>query len=279
MPAPIRHAFITGGSRGIGLAIAQHFAANNYRITLLARDVPRLKAALATLPSSHLLSHEPHRYVECADISNQYFWDGGSYFGRQMHFADSTSKIDVLVNCAGIAQSSAFVRTSSDTLDEIVKTNLTGMMMATRFLIRNKYIRGAGWGRTKWKKDIPEKDGNEVKNVEEFSPAIINVSSLLGLKGGQGAVAYAASKAGVLGFTRALSDELAVSGIRVNAIVPGYISTDMTVDLEKSKELRHRIPMGRFGTPDEVADAALFLARNQYANNCVLNLDGGLSAS
>jgi 3-oxoacyl-[acyl-carrier protein] reductase len=107
----------------------------------------------------------------------------------------------------------------------------------------------------------------------------------------------------VLGFTRALAQEVGKSRVRVNAIVPGYITTDMTkgkqafedhlgvsysacsgcsyiyTDLEKSKDLLDEIPAGRFGTPEEVADAALFLVRNQYANNCVINLDGGLSAT
>lgn len=202
MSGPIRHALITGGSRGIGLATAQHFAANNFRITLLARDVTRLQTALSTLQSSHLTGNEKHRYVYCADICNDQFWDGQSdaSFAAQMPSIESTSKVDVLVNCAGIAQSSAFVRTNSQTINNIVRTNLTGMMMASRYLIRNKYIKGAAWGRSKWKKNQSEGGSRGAPSHEdEFSPTIINLSSLLGLKGGQGAVVYAASKAGVLG--------------------------------------------------------------------------------
>jgi 3-oxoacyl-[acyl-carrier protein] reductase len=81
----------------------------------------------------------------------------------------------------------------------------------------------------------------------------------------------------VLGFTRALAAEYASHWVRVNAIVPGYVTSDMTKDLD-SETLRQRIPLGRFGTPEEIAQAALFLAQNEYAHNCVLNLDGGLSA-
>ena len=120
------------------------------------------------------------------------------------------------------------------------------------------------------------------------------MASLLGVSGGYGAVACAASKAGVLGFTRALAGEYVGHGVRVNAIVPGYVESDMTkgrfssallcagvvadeIDLNTS-QLRERIPLKRFGTPEEIAHAALFLAENQYAHNCVLNLDGGLSA-
>ena len=143
-------------------------------------------------------------------------------------------------------------------IDQIVTTNLTAMMVGTKVLLRGRYFR----------KMERQKDG---------AASIVNVSSLLGLKGGYGAVAYAASKAGVLGFTRALATEYASHEVRVNAIVPGYITTDMTKKLDEDA-LNMRIPLGRFGKPEEVAKAALFLAENGYAHNCVLGLDGGLSA-
>lgn len=116
----------------------------------------------------------------------------------------------MLVNCAGISQSSFFTRTEPEYISEIVDTNLKSLMLGTRFLLRNRYIQGTR------------------KANGEPSPVIINVSSLLGVKGGYGAVAYAASKAGVLGFTRALAVEQGPLGVRVNAIVPGYVETDMT---------------------------------------------------
>ncbi|KFY98744.1 hypothetical protein V498_01274 [Pseudogymnoascus sp. VKM F-4517 (FW-2822)] len=109
---------------------------------------------------------------------------------------------------------------------------------------------------------------------------IINISSLLGVKSGRGSSVYAASKAGVLGFTRALAAEAGPAGVRVNAVVPGYIETEMTSGMEPAlfESTKNAIPLQRFGTAEEVADAAFFLAANQYANNCTLNLDGGLSA-
>ncbi|MCJ1433452.1 hypothetical protein MMC27_002814 [Xylographa pallens] len=109
---------------------------------------------------------------------------------------------------------------------------------------------------------------------------IINVASLLGIKGGRGSTVYAASKAGVLGLTRSLAAELGPSNIRVNAIVPGYVATSMTEAMtqEARSAALQSIPQKRFGTPEEIADAAIFLATNAYASNCVLNLDGGLSA-
>lgn len=145
------------------------------------------------------------------------------------------------------------------TIDQLITTNLTAIMHGTKFLLRNGYLRS------------PKAE------TQGPSPTIINVASLLGLQGGYGAVAYAASKAGVLGFTRALATEYASHKVRVNAIVPGYVDTDMTKDLN-SAEIQQRIPLGRFGAPEEIAHAALFLAENQYAHNCVINLDGGLSA-
>ncbi|KAF2018646.1 NAD(P)-binding protein [Aaosphaeria arxii CBS 175.79] len=268
MPTP-RHALITGGSRGIGLAIAQLFASQGYRLTLLARNNRNLEDALSTLPTSHLSSSSPHRYIATHAITNDKFWTTSGLddtFGAQYEFEDAKEKnIDVLVNCAGISQSSSFVRTKGEDIKEIVDINLTAAMLATRFLLSKRYIKGRSF--------------KAAETEEPFSPTIINVASLLGMKGGVGAVAYAASKAGMIGFTRALAAEIGRSGIRVNTIVPGYVSTDMTTDLERSSDLRSSIPMGRFGKPEEIADAALFLARNQYAHNCILNLDGGLSAT
>ncbi|VBB77216.1 Putative 3-oxoacyl-[acyl-carrier-protein] reductase [Podospora comata] len=107
---------------------------------------------------------------------------------------------------------------------------------------------------------------------------IINIASLLATKAITGSAVYAATKAGVLGLTNTLAMEYGQSGVRVNAIVPGYIHTPMTKDMTNIDKLQNLIPLQRFGTPDEVADAASFLAKNQYANNCILNLDGGLSA-
>ncbi|TVY42590.1 3-oxoacyl-[acyl-carrier-protein] reductase [Lachnellula subtilissima] len=110
---------------------------------------------------------------------------------------------------------------------------------------------------------------------------IINVASLLGLKGGKGSAAYAASKAGVIALTRALAAELGEKNVRVNVIVPGYVETSMTRAMTPNAHSAalSAIPLKRFGLPSEIADAAVFLATNKYASNCVLNLDGGLSAT
>ena len=182
--------------------------------------------------------------------------------GQQEH--QDPHKIDILINSAGLSQTSLLVRTDTQDLSKILDTNLLGTMLATRALLKNKSMR--------WSSKDP--------NATAWKPVIINLTSLLAQRGGRGAVAYSTSKAGVIGLTHALAEELGPSGIRVNAIVPGYIETDMTKTLPKERytQLIKKIPMGRFGSADEVADAASFLVKNQYASNCVINLDGGLSA-
>lgn len=209
MASRARHVLITGGSRGIGLAIAQAFAKQQYRCTLVSRSETNLKAAVSTLGQSSA----PHRYI-AGSISAPDFWSTTHFKEQGLGKGEEDSKIDILINCAGITQSRLFTTTPAEDVESIIDTNLTALMLGTRFLLRNKYLhttsksRGeAGLG---------------------FTPSIINVSSLLGLSGGYGAVAYAASKAGVLGFTRALAAEYVGHGVRVNAIVPGYIESEMT---------------------------------------------------
>ncbi|KAF2832762.1 3-oxoacyl-reductase [Ophiobolus disseminans] len=274
-----RHVLITGGSRGIGLAIAQLFAKHDYRCTLIGRQEKTLKAALSKLtplptPPPSTFTHAPdapepisHSYIT-GDISqNHTFWSSvfQSALPKPQHRgrATASSSVDVLVNCAGLAQSSLFVKIPGHDIESIMQTNLTSLVFGTHFLMTQDYL---------WRRPLCD-----VVPEKMITPSIINISSLLGMRGGTGAVVYAASKAGVLGFTRALASEYASHKIRVNAIVPGYVSTDMTKDLQAT-QLEKRIPLGRFGTPDEIAQAALFLAENEYAHNCVVNLDGGLSA-
>ncbi|KAK5016624.1 hypothetical protein LTR16_001597 [Cryomyces antarcticus] len=186
------------------------------------------------------------------------------------------SDVDVLVNAAGITNSSLLMRADLDKLEEVIQTNLVGTILASRSLAKRMLA--------KRKCDRPAVTENESLDPtfkDRRGGCIINVSSLLGVSGGKGAAAYAASKAGVLGLTRALAAELGPAGIRVNAIVPGYIDTDMTsgMSLETRQKLTDSIPLKRFGAPEEVAEAAVFLATNEYASNCIINLDGGLSAT
>ena len=224
-----RHALITGGSRGIGLAIAQLFAKNSYRCTLISRSESDLQAAVATLQPLPPMSSQYespgfqflHGYVpgniSAGLPSAKQFWSTSARSPLRARLGKpdpskgmlDPSHVDVLVNCAGVTQAKLFIMLDEATIENIISTNLTSLMHGTKFLMRNQYLR------------------NHIKE-EGFSPVVINVSSLLGLQGGYGAVAYAASKAGVLGFTRALATEYANHKVRVNAIVPGYVETDMT---------------------------------------------------
>jgi NAD(P)-dependent dehydrogenase (short-subunit alcohol dehydrogenase family) len=267
-----RHVLITGGSRGIGLSVAKLFSHHSYRCTLISRSEASLQSAISHLHPCN----PPHAYI-AGDITlrspGTEFWSNmpdsafGSVLPRPMGSENAGSKIDVLVNCAGVSQARTFMQTSADDIHDILALNLEAMLLGTKFLMRKGYLKGKGRKGT----------GKDQGTTDGKGPVIINVASLLGVSGGYGAVAYAASKAGVLGFTRALAAEYIAHGVRVNAIVPGYVGTDMTAKLDE-EQLQKRIPLGRFGEPEEIAEAALFLANNQYAHNCVLNLDGGLSA-
>ncbi|KAF2804852.1 NAD(P)-binding protein [Mytilinidion resinicola] len=206
-----KHALITGGSRGIGLAIARLFATHSCRITILSRNPDTGSEALRSLavPTS-VSSTESYHTSLAGDIASA---------GQEGFLCDETdqvldwkadvAKVDILVNAAGVTLIRLLVRSSIEDVQRIVQTNLTGSMLMVQTLLKKKLMRG------------------ESKRQGKFSPVVINLASLLAVQGGRGSVAYSASKAGVLGLTRALAAELGPTGIRVNAIVPGYIETDM----------------------------------------------------
>ncbi|SLM36488.1 Short-chain dehydrogenase/reductase, conserved site [Lasallia pustulata] len=252
-PAPKLHGrtvVVTGASRGIGLAIAYAFAAQcASRIFLVGRNEQTLLNAAEVVSKGCQTGISVH--VKEGDVKDRKFW---------VEVMNETKDIDILVNAAGMAQSSLLITATPEHLETVVQTNLMGTMWGCRIMSKSMVRQ---------------------KRTRDNTGCIINVASLLAVKGGKGSTAYAASKAGVLGLTRSLAEELGPSNIRVNAIVPGYIETRMTKDMTPAarETAINRIPQKRFGTIEEVADAAVFLAVNGYANNCVLNLDGGLSAT
>ncbi|KAK4034719.1 hypothetical protein C8A01DRAFT_18530 [Parachaetomium inaequale] len=240
-----KKAVITGASGGIGFAIASRFAREGASVVLAGRTRAKLERSLGNLKLQGTTGDrsQSHR-IHCLDVGEMKGWEG---------LVRENKEIDYLINCAGETQHSLFLRTSEETIHGLLSSNLRSVLFGCKTVARQMTARRAGG-------------------------CIINVSSLLAYKAAIGTSVYAATKAGQLGLTTALSLELAQHGIRVNAVVPGYIETEMTEALANKNELQKKIPLGRFGTAGEVADAVAFLAKNEYANNCILNLDGGLSA-
>ncbi|OOF99220.1 hypothetical protein ASPCADRAFT_140936 [Aspergillus carbonarius ITEM 5010] len=285
-----RTCMITGGTSGIGFAIAERFLQEGAsRVILVGRSHERLYKAASRLDASssskstqstesqETASAEPpqHHLIESSEKVNLLVGDiseAGSW-ARELEKVMQTTNLDILVNAAGLSVSSILPKSEPLDISRILRTNLEGALLTSR-----AFIRASIRNRMKKNRDTSS------SSLPAPSKCIINISSLLAHKSGTGAVPYAASKAGILGLTRSVAVEAAASlrdvTIRSNAIIPGYIETPMISDFSQGEttRLKELIPLRRFGRPDEVADAAVFLAQNEYANNCMLNLDGGLSA-
>jgi 3-oxoacyl-[acyl-carrier protein] reductase len=241
-----RVAVITGSSRGIGNAIARKLAESGTAVVINGTsDASRVERAAEEIRAS---GHECLGVL--ADISTQE--------GVNRLFTTAIEKykrIDILVNNAGINRDNLVLRMSEEDWDSVININLKSVFLCTkaalRFMIKQR------WGR------------------------IINMSSIVGISGNAGQANYAASKAGIIGFTRAVAREVGSRGITVNAIAPGYIETEMTQKLEPAmvEKLKNQIPSGKPGTPDDIAEIVAFLVSDKagYINGHVLNVDGGIS--
>jgi NAD(P)-dependent dehydrogenase (short-subunit alcohol dehydrogenase family) len=277
---------VTGGASGIGFAIAERFLQEGaLRVILVGRSQERLQKAAEKLSINDRTetSSEKVRLV-AGDVGEAGTWmrelekemvslrNNMIEAARVLNLTGLQAGVDVLVNAAGVSISNILPKLELADISQILRTNLEGAILTSR-----AFLRAAIRSRIR---DRKSPDAAQ----RPPSKCIINVSSLLALKAGTGAVPYAASKAGLLGLTRSLAVESTASMrdivVRSNAIVPGYIETPMTEDFSTGEvdRLKATIPLHRFGDPREIADAAVFLAQNEYANNCVLNLDGGLSA-
>ncbi|KAL7934885.1 3-ketoacyl-reductase [Trichoderma chlorosporum] len=258
LPFAGKHCVVVGATGVIGASIAKAFSHQGAVISLLGRSAldarPRLEPQLRpySLPGTDADIPSAHQFIRLdasdRDAIKAVFASRGS---SKSATGTAVGPIDILVNCAGISQTTLLKRTPDEELSAIVDTNL----LATMLVCKHAKMRANG--------------------------CIINVSSLMATKGGLGATAYAASKAGVIGFTRALCREMASRSIRVNALLPGWVNSSMWTDLKPEIQQAYLkdTPLNRVADPAEVADAALFLAANGFANNCILNLDGGLSAA
>jgi 3-oxoacyl-[acyl-carrier protein] reductase len=233
-------ALVTGASRGIGLACARALAESGARVVLAARDRARLEEASAQIPNS--------TWVEL-DLSSP-----DSIKAAFAQAVTGAGRIDILVNNAAITKDGLALRMKKDDWDAVLATNLTGAFLAIQQVLQG--MMKERWGR------------------------IINISSIVGETGNPGQANYVASKAGLVGLTKSLAQEMASRNITVNAIAPGFIETDMTAKLSddlKSTMLAH-IPLKRFGKAEDVAAAVRFLASDEagYITGHVLDVNGGM---
>jgi 3-oxoacyl-[acyl-carrier protein] reductase len=240
-----RTVVVTGGSRGIGRAVCEAFAEPG---TLVCFNYAA-NAEAAALTEKAIVSAGADALSYKADVSNE--TEMTAFFKAIL---DRSGRIDVLVNNAGITRDGLLARMKTEDWDRVIATNLNGVFhctkQATKPMMKQRYGR------------------------------IINITSVIGVMGNPGQSNYAASKAGIIGFTKSVARELASRNITANAVAPGYIDTEMTDALpEKAREaLVQQIPLGRTGTANEVAKVVVFLASEgaAYITGQVLHVNGGL---
>jgi 3-oxoacyl-[acyl-carrier protein] reductase len=238
-------AIITGAGRGIGHAIAVRFASEGARVACVSRSEENAKRTANELNVARADSAKPYA-VDVADH------EAVQKIGAQI-LADF-GKIDILVNNAGVTRDGLAMRMSVEDWDTVINTNLRGAFNFTQAIMRAM--------------------------IKQRSGRIINISSVIGLIGNAGQANYAASKAGLIGLTKSLARELASRNITVNAVAPGFITTDMTAGLsdEIKKTIQSQIPLGKTGVPEDIASAVAFLASAEaiYITGQVLCVDGGM---
>ncbi len=237
---------VTGGSRGIGRAVALRFAEPGVALVLVHYD-PTDEAAMETKATAEQRGAQVE--VHKVDVSS--FSSVQALF---KHVIDRWKRVDVLVNNAGITRDRLLMRMSESDWDAVIAVNLKSIFNCTQAAVKEM--------------------------VRQRSGRIVSISSVTGQMGNVGQANYAASKAGIMGFTKTVAREVASRGITVNAVAPGFIDTDMTAVLpEKVKEkFLEQIPLGRMGTPADVAEAVYWLCSDAagYITGQVLHVNGGL---
>lgn len=238
-------AIVTGGSRGIGRAIAERLAENKVNVVITGRNLDAAKNTADEIAKTYnietlALQHDVTSEESTKDIVK--------------NVLKRFDRIDILVNNAGIIHDNIIMLMKNEEWDSVLSTNLTGAFYCTKHI---------------GKRMLKQKYGR-----------IVNITSVVGIVGNVGQSNYSAAKAGLIGFTKSTAKELSKKGITVNAIAPGYISSDMTHTLSDkvSKELLSTIPIKSYGTTDDVANCVLFLVSNmsKYITGQVINVDGGM---
>ena len=237
-------AVVTGAGRGIGRAIALKFAAEGADVVCVSRTQENSEKVAGEVRA---LGRKAWAFA--VDVA-----DSAAVNAAAGHILADCGKVDILVNNAGVTRDGLLMRMSDADWDTVLNTNLKGAFLVTKAFSRAM---------------IKQRNGR-----------IINISSVIGLIGNAGQSNYAASKAGLIGFTQSVARELGSRGITVNAVAPGFIETDMTAGLkdEMRTALLKQIPLGSFGQADDIAGAALYLAgpAARYVTGQVLTVDGGM---
>ena len=234
-------AIITGAAKGIGFATAQRFAQEGAKVMIADVNPEALKAATDLIPYSE------------AYVMN--VTDRASIEAAVDQIMQHHGRIDILINNAGITQDARLIKMTEAQFDTVIDVNLKGVFNCTQLIVPHMLEAGSG--------------------------AVVNASSVVGLYGNFGQTNYSATKFGVIGFTKTWARELGPKGIRVNAICPGFIATEMVKAMPENilQDIERRSWLGRLGTPEEMANVYLFLASDEasYVNGVALEASGGIS--
>jgi 3-oxoacyl-[acyl-carrier protein] reductase len=234
-------AIITGAAKGIGLSTAQRFAGEGAIVILADMNLEAAKGAAAQIPNAEAYAMNVTVRASIQAVVDQVMQKHG--------------RIDILINNAGITQDARLIKMTEAQFDAVIDVNLKGVFNCTQLIVPHM--------------------------LEAKSGAIVNASSVVGIYGNFGQTNYSATKFGVIGFTKTWARELGPKGIRVNAICPGFVATEMIKAMPENilQDIERRSWLGRLGTPEEIANVYLFLASNEasFINGVALEVSGGIS--